>query len=254
MEIPKVVKIKRIITENPIVKTFFLDKKFDSKPGQFFMVWLPGVDEKPFVLSYPNAFTIEKKGKFTKAMFKVKKGTKIGVRGPYGNGFSLRKNACVVAGGLGIVPLMALLSKLKNPVVICGSKSSKYLLFSKRLMKYKPHICTDDGSFGFHGFTTQMLEKLLKRRKFDAVYAVGPEIMMKKVVEICEKHKIYCEVSLERMMFCGLGICGSCSCGDKLVCKDGPVFDSKQIKGMKDFGKSALLRSGKKVSLKEYYK
>ena len=254
MEIPEIVKIKKVVSENPNTKTFFIDKKIKCKAGQFFMVWLPRVDEKPFAFSYDNAFTIEKKGKFTKAMFKVKQGTKIGVRGPYGNGFSIRKNTCVIAGGLGIAPLAPLIEKLRNPTVILGAKTSKLLLFEKRLKKYKVYICTDDCSKGFGGFTTQMFEKLLKERKFKAVYAVGPEIMMKKVFDICEKHKIYCEVSLERMMYCGFGLCGSCACDDMLVCKDGPVFNSKQLRNMEDFGKYAYLKTGEKVTLKEYFK
>ncbi len=254
MEIPEIVNIKLIVSENNSVKTFFIDKKIKCNPGQFFMVWFPGVDEKPFALSYSNGFTIEKKGKFTIAMFKLKVGDKIGIRGPYGNGFSVKKNACVIAGGLGIVPLLGLIEKLENAVVIQGARTCNLLLFENKLKKYNPHICTDDCSKGFGGFTTQMLEKLLKERKFDAVYAVGPEMMMKAVFDICEKHNIYCEVSLERYMFCGLGVCGSCACGDRLVCKDGPVFNSKQLRKMKDFGKSALLKTGEKVSLKEYYK
>jgi dihydroorotate dehydrogenase electron transfer subunit len=76
--------------------------------------------------------------------------------------------------------------------------------------------------------------------------------MIKKVVDICDKHGIECQASLERYMKCGYGVCGQCTCGNNLVCKDGPVFTSKQIKNMPDFGNSARLKSGKKVSLKEY--
>ncbi len=165
-----------------------------------------------------------------------------------------KNNACVIAGGLGIVPLASLIEKLKYPIVILGAKTSKLLLFEKRLKKYKPYICTDDGSKGFKGFTTEMFEKLLKTKKFDIVYTVGPEIMMKKVFDICEKNKIYCEVSLERMMHCGFGLCGSCACSSMLVCKDGPVFNSHQLREMPDFGKYALLKTGEKVPLKEYFK
>ena len=77
--------------------------------------------------------------------------------------------------------------------------------------------------------------------------------MMKKIFDICEKNDIECQASLERFMFCGFGICGSCVCDDMLVCKDGPVFNSKQLKQMKDFGRYAKLKSGKKVTLKKYY-
>ena len=77
--------------------------------------------------------------------------------------------------------------------------------------------------------------------------------MMKKVLELCNKYKIKCEASLERMMKCGFGICGACMCNDKLVCKDGPVFNSRQLNGMSEFGNFARLKSGKKVTIKEYH-
>ncbi len=94
MELPTIVKIKKIVSENTNTKTFFIDQEIKSEPGRFFMVWLPGIDEKPFALSYSgknSAFTIEKKGKFTTEMFKLKPGAKIGIRGPYGNGFKKKK-------------------------------------------------------------------------------------------------------------------------------------------------------------------
>jgi dihydroorotate dehydrogenase electron transfer subunit len=77
--------------------------------------------------------------------------------------------------------------------------------------------------------------------------------MIKAVFGICERRKVECQASLERYMRCGFGICGACVCGDQLVCKDGPVFKSEQIRKMKDFGKYAKLKSGKKAELKEYF-
>ena len=87
MELPEIVTIKRVVSENHKVKTFFFERKIKALPGQFIMVWLAGVDEKPFALSYDNAVTIECKGVFTRKICSLKKGDKIGVRGPYGNGF-----------------------------------------------------------------------------------------------------------------------------------------------------------------------
>jgi len=77
---------------------------------------------------------------------------------------------------------------------------------------------------------------------------------MKKVFDIAEKHNIPCEASLERFMFCGIGVCGSCACGNKLVCRDGPVFSSDNLREINDFGRYAKLKNGKKTSLQEYYK
>jgi len=147
--------------------------------------------------------------------------------------------------------ISTLIDKLKNPIIINGARSKKHLIYLKR---YKNMLTTtDDGSYGKKGFTTQVLEEELKKKKFNMVYTCGPEIMMKKVIDICNKHKIPCEASVERFMACGFGICGKCMVNDKIVCKDGPIFTSKQLKNMDEFGKSARLKSGKKVSLKKYH-
>ena len=260
----KVYTIQKIIRETPNTKSYFLNGKIDYKPGQFIMLWLPGLDEKPFVVSYQEkdrfAVTIECKGKFTNHMCGIKEGAKVGIRGPYGNGFEIKDNSIVVAGGLGMAPAMQLINKIKNSTVIQGAKSKDYLLYlnDKNILKLieknnnKIIYCTDDGSFGIHGFTTDVLKETINK-KIKTVYTCGPEIMIQKIFEICEKNKIELQASLERMMKCSIGVCGSCVCGDQLVCKDGPVFKSEQLRRMGDFGKSARLKSGRKVPLKEYF-
>ncbi|MBL7054811.1 dihydroorotate dehydrogenase electron transfer subunit [Candidatus Woesearchaeota archaeon] len=255
-EMPLVIKVSKIITENDRVKTLFFKHKLDYKPGQFLMVWLPGVDEKPYSASYVDkdffAITVEKKGGFSESLHKLKVGDKIGIRGPYGNPFKIKKGkACVVGGGCGIAPIMHLVKILENPTVIVGCKSKNQLLFGKKIKDFI--VCTDDGSYGTKGFVTEEFEKLLKNEKFDVVYTCGPEIMMKKVFDICQREKIECQASLERFMICGIGICSQCMCSNKRVCKEGPVFDSKTLAGLKDFGKNAMIKTGKKVTLKEYY-
>ncbi len=252
-ELPEVVKIEKIVQENPYVKTFFFDKKIEAKPGQFVMIWIPGLDEKPFSLSYTGnktGITVEEKGKFTKKMFRMKEGDKIGVRGPYGKGFLPKDKACVVAGGCGVAPISPLIESLKKPFVIIGARSKDRLIFHKRFTNAK--VTTDDGSLGEKGFTTDILENILKGKKFKVVYTCGPEIMMRKVFEICERHGIECQASLERYMKCGFGVCGQCEINGLRVCKDGPVFFSKHLKEMKDFGKEARLKSGEKVPVSEY--
>ncbi|MEA2036775.1 MAG: dihydroorotate dehydrogenase electron transfer subunit [Nanoarchaeota archaeon] len=260
----KVYKVKEVIRENDKAVSIILNGKINYKPGQFIMLWLPGVDEKPFAVSYLTksifGVTIEAKGIFTKKISKVKKGTKVGIRGPYGNGFSFKNNSIVVAGGLGMAPSLSLIKKIKNTTVIQGAKSKEYLLFLKN-KKIKEIIeknnnkiiyCTDDGSYGIHGFTTDILKEIINK-KTNLVYTCGPEIMMKRVFEICEKNKIEYQASLERFCKCGLGICGSCAINDQLVCKDGPVFNSKQIRKLTELGKFARLKSGRKVKINEYY-
>jgi dihydroorotate dehydrogenase electron transfer subunit len=245
------VKILEIVDENHKVKSFILDVKLDAKPGQFVMVSITDVDEKPFTLSClnPVTVTVEKKGLFTEVMFKLKVGDKVGVRGPYGNGFTLNQKSCIVAGGLGIAPLLPIAGEVSK--VIVGAKSEDDLIFMDKLGSAV--VCTDDGSAGKKGFTTDILKELLKTEKFGVVYTCGPEIMMKKVFEICEEQGIECQASLERYMRCGFGVCGACVCGDQMVCKDGPVFSSEQLRMLNSFGESALLKSGKEVKLKEYY-
>ena len=114
-------------------------------------------------------------------------------------------------------------------------------------------IATDDGSCGKKCFTTNILEEQLKQNNIKIVYTCGPEIMMKKVLDMCNKYKVECEASLERMMKCGFGVCGACMCDDKIVCQDGTVFNSKELNNMPEFGSFKRLKSGKKVTLKEYY-
>jgi len=260
----KAYTIKKIIRETPKAITIILDGKINYAPGQFIMLWLPNLDEKPFVVSYleKNEFglTIECKGLFTKKICHIKEGTKVGIRGPFGNGFSIKDNSVIVAGGLGMAPALSLIKKIKNSTIIQGASSKEYLLFlkNKNLLDIieknnnKIIYCTDDGSYGVHCFTSKVLDEMINK-KINTVYTCGPEIMIKKIFEMCEKNRINCEASLERMMKCGIGICGSCIINDQLVCKDGPVFNSEQLRKLTELGKFARLKSGKKTALNEYF-
>jgi len=256
-DVPKTVKINKIVDEANGFKSFYFDYNIENfKPGRFVMVWLPRLNEKPMGVSYYNngemAITVEKKGDFTSTLFKLKKGDKIGIRGPYGNGFSIKENTCIIGGGCGIAPLAPLAELNKKTTVILGSRSKDLMIFKDRF-KNDIHYSTDDGTLGHKGFVTEVLEELLQKKKFDLVQCCGPEIMMINVLKVCEKYKIPCECSLERFMKCGIGVCGSCSCGKKLVCKDGPVFTAKQLKNMEEFGNFARTKSGKKVQLNKYH-
>jgi len=259
----RMVEIEKVREEFPENKTFYMNEELEFEPGQFAMVWLPGEDEKPIAL-IPNGkkfcLNIEAKGGATKKILKLKKGDKLGVRGPYGKPFTLKgvKKACIVAGGVGIDSVILLTQKLKKQgaktKIILGGRNKKRIIFEKELKTTgEVYITTDDGSYGEKGFNVQVLEKLLKKEKFDLIYACGPEIMTIKALETARKYKAKFEGSLERYMKCGIGICGQCVIDDKLVCRDGPVFSGKELGSMKEFGKIAYLKSGKRVPLKDYY-
>ncbi len=256
IEMPEIVTIDRIVDENENVKTFFFRYRLDYQPGQFIMLWLPGMDEKPFSVSLFSeeefAVTIEKKGKYTSEIHKLEAGDKLGIRGPYGKGFRIRKGkSCIIGGGCGIAPIMPLVEKLNNPSVIVGCQTEKKLLFRDRIENFD--VCTDDNSFGHGGFVTDRFMELLKKQRFDIVYTCGPEPMMKAVFDLCRERGIECQASLERFMICGIGICGQCMCDNLRICTDGPVLDSGQLENLRDFGKSAMIKTGNKVPLKEYY-
>ncbi|MGA3020852.1 MAG: dihydroorotate dehydrogenase electron transfer subunit [Candidatus Micrarchaeales archaeon] len=252
--------IKEIVDENETDRTIFLENRMvGAVPGQFVMVWIPGVDEKPFSLSYldeESAITVRKKGKFTEEIFKLKRGDYLGTRGPYGNGFDIRKwkRPCIVAGGDGILPLAPLAEKISdmNPIIIVGATSKNKLVFKRRMDRIADVIyVTDDGSFGTRGLSTDALGKVIG--DVDVILGCGPEMMLKRLFEMCNERNIECQLSLERYMRCGFGVCGSCTIGKFRVCRDGPVFTSKELAKMEDFGVAARLKTGKAVDLKDYY-
>jgi dihydroorotate dehydrogenase electron transfer subunit len=222
------------------------------------------VDEKPYSLSYhsPTRFgiTIEAKGRFSRRAVALSPGDLAGIRGPFGNGFDIvsSRHTAVVAGGCGMAPLAPLVTKLHPDLCfIHGARTKAFLLFPDRF-DITRHIATDDGSSGHKGLVTDLLAAEIQCRKdqgkpqLTMVYACGPEIMMHAVFTLCESHAIPCQVSLERYMRCGFGVCGACVCSDRVVCKDGPVFNSAQLQNMADFNRTALLKSGRAVPLSDY--
>lgn len=256
--LPKTVKITKIIDENPTIKTLVLDDQVSAEPGQFIMVWLPRVNEKPFsiVNDDPLTITVQILGEFTQKLATLKVGDKLGWRGPYGDGYFkiIGKKILLVGGGCGSAPLFFLAKKAraqKTKVdIVMGAQTGCKLFFEKEYESLGCHnlICTDDGTKGFKGFTTHKVEELLQKEKYDQVYACGPELMMDNLKKILDKFKIPYQFSLERYMKCGFGICDQCSINGLRVCKDGPVFNQNQIKLLKDFGKFKRESTGEKVA------
>lgn len=272
------VRIKNIKKECSNIKTISFngpnynnDTYIEPKPGQFIMVWIPGVDEVPMSISGCNdlgewSFTVKNVGECTNALFNLNINSFIGIRGPYGNFFSLPSNnikkAILVGGGTGIAPLHFLantliINKVKT-VIIEGAKIIDELVRYDDINNNISEIlyCTDDGSYGQKNFASETFEELINNESTDhlkdlKVYTCGPERMMYKVFKICEKKEIQLQASLERMMRCGCGLCGLCAVDPigLLVCKDGPVFNSKELREMDDFGKYQRDMTGRKIPL-----
>ncbi len=266
--LPQMIKVDRIVDEAKGIKSFYFKHGLNSMPGQFVMAWIPRVGEKPMSIAGDNGkeffITVCAVGQFSIAKHKLSAGQLVGIRGPLGNPFTLKgKNIALVAGGYGAGP-MAFLAETalkegytpKDIHYLAGARTKELLLFEKRMEKAKVnvHISTNDGSKGKKGFVTDVLSELIAnhegtKQPIDMVYCCGPEMMEKAVFDIAIKEKIDCQISVERYMKCGIGICGSC-CVDPTgwrMCVEGPVLDKTQLLKVKEFGAYHRDASGRKV-------
>jgi len=256
-------KIAHAVQENPCVKTLYFDYPLNAEPGQCVMMWIPGVGEKPMSISYSDGkrfgVSIYAVGQFSSEAVKLKAGDVAGFRGPFGTSFSLgkEKTLALVSGGCGCAPLAFLAEearkKGKKVFFLQGARNKELLFFTERMRKAGAEVLvsTDDGSAGTKGFVTELLRGLLQKEKIGKICTCGPEIMMKKVVDISEEHKTPCELSLERYMKCGMGICGQCAV-DPLgirMCVEGPVIKKETVKKITEFGKYRRDASGRRVPI-----
>ncbi|MCY3854225.1 MAG: dihydroorotate dehydrogenase electron transfer subunit [Thaumarchaeota archaeon] len=258
---PHTCKIEYIINETPTVRTFVFSDTIMSKslPGQFAMVWIPGINELPMSIMVSNeknkaAFTVRKRGINSTALYNLKPGQNIGVRGPYGNNFNIKNgNILLVGGGTGLVPLMRLLKFVtpsNNVKLIIGASTQNEVFFenlAKILLKNNVHdiiITTIDGSYGRKGLVTDVVSELLNTTKFNGIYTCGPELMMFHTIKLAVSKKVFIQASVERIMKCGIGICGSCSMNENLICKDGTVFNGNYLLENNEFGFSYRDKSG----------
>jgi len=212
-------KILEIIEETPTIRTFRLDTDdwLRGRPGQYLMVWVRGVDEVPMTLSYDNGITVQKVGDATGAMFELKVGDSIGIRGPYGNGWELvGDDILLISGGVGSAPLAPLAEKAAAAGVkvtaIAGYRSKGEVHFEDRFRKAgETHITTDDGTYGQKGFVTGLMTNM-NLSKYSQIYCCGPEKMMYRALGILDGHRLAAcaQFSVQRYLKCGIGVCGSC--------------------------------------------
>ena len=189
-------------------------------------------------------------GQGTRNLSGFRAGDTIDVLGPLGNGFRISgkcRRLFIAAGGIGVAPLYFLASCIKEKKsevfsgcdVFFGARTKEELVGGEDFadLGVQLHIATDDGSKGFHGFATDLMEKHMKDCPPDLICACGPEDMLKQVGMMAERCGIPCQVSIETVMACGMGACLGCAVGKKdtaggywHACMDGPVFDADKLK------------------------
>lgn len=224
-------------------------------PGQFIDILIDSPElnlRRPFCIHHTDGDTVyvlfRIRGKGTKLLSQMKKGQELDILGPLGTGFKLPSSTCkrdviLVAGGMGVAPLVSLAAKIrelenrKKLTVILGARTKEEVLCKKDFEAYGFNVlvATDDGSEGFKGNSVECLKDFLVNTKsFARLYACGPEIMFKGVAKLLEKNpNISAQASFEQYMGCGIGTCRACVIetvdGYKRACKDGPVFNLKDI-------------------------
>ena len=229
-------------------------------PGQFVMAWLPGHEEIPVSPSLQEGeilrLTIAAVGPTSRAFHKLGCGGRVLVRGPYGRGFVLHglKRPLLMAGGYGIAPLAyaarRLLRNNSRPVIAIGGKTSRHVYLVDELVSLgstEVYVYTEDGSAGRKGLVTSFLVEH-DLSDIDGILACGPERMLYEIYKFVKRHgfAVKVQLSTERIIRCGIGVCGSCCLGSKLVCRDGPVFSLEELERT-EFGRWSRDFSGRIV-------
>jgi len=257
--LPRQAVIKDILEETPLVKTFVLGfrdeefgRTFSYEPGQFVMLSVPHHGEAPFSFSStptrPGSLelSISKVGRLTSALHKMLPGMAVGIRGPYGRSFPMRemegRDLLFVAGGIGLAPLRSAInycldkSAYGEIILLYGSRSPSDICFRKDIEAWleTPGMnCLltvdhpDDRWEGHSGVVTTLFENVDITPENSTAIVCGPPVMIKFVLQQLlsmgfQKDDII--TTMERHMKCGIGLCGHCHMGQKLVCTDGPVF------------------------------
>lgn len=250
----EVINIKSIAQDIYLITIRSEAISHSARPGQFVNIkccdGLNALLRRPISIlsidrgkgTFDIAFQI--KGEGTKYLSKLKQGDKVDLLGPLGSPFYISEDyrkVAVVGGGIGVFPLLFLLETLKNCLrtAYLGFRSVDQIALQKEFKKNSEEliISTDDGSFGEKGLIINHFIEGFKKNSYDIVYACGPLPMLKAVSEFAKRNDVPCQVSLEQRMGCGIGACLVCACktgeGDDWkyshVCKDGPVFWSREV-------------------------
>jgi NAD(P)H-flavin reductase len=263
---PMPAEIVDILVESPTIRSYVVIPQEPIKfaTGQFVELSLPGVGEAPFTPSSSPAdtekmeITIMKAGHVTEMLHDCEKGQKVGIRGPYGNGYPVDdfagKEVYIIGGGVGLAPirslfltLIARIGDFKSVVCRFGARTPDDLIYKEALhgswqqiegVDMKLTVDQADGDWrGNVGVVTTICKKDDVNVENAVAVICGPPIMMKfatlSMLDFGFKDsQIY--LSMEKNMSCGFGKCGHCMIGKYYVCKDGPVFSYDQIKGYRN--------------------
>lgn len=261
---PAFAKVVDFRDENSTTRTFTLSmvngEALRFRPGQFDIVSYFGVGESAFsICSSPeerNMFenTVRRVGRVTTALFNVKPGERLGIRGPYGKPWPLEKVAendlILIAGGMGLAPLRPVIHYVARHRDLYGSVDILYgartpgdMIYTyefdswRNIPNVRLYLTVDyvpPATLWEHdvGVVTELLRYVKPRTRYTTVFICGPEVMMKFTAQLLLRMGFYPSevyLSLERRMKCGIGKCGHCQIGYKYVCKDGPVFNLEEI-------------------------
>ena len=248
-----VIKSNVLIASNFYKIDFSWPVKEDPMPGQFFTLRLSETTapllRRPFAFSGFDASLQEAsmiyqvRGTSTKLLSERRAGEELDIIGPLGNSFEYanKKSTCLmVSGGIGIGPMLFTGSYFQSNGhevrFIFGCQNKKYIPRKEIFKNVTPIFCTDDGSKGYKGTTVDYLNTVSKEvLNKSTIFACGPLPMLKGCHDIAMKNNTPCQVSMEQIMACGVGACVGCAIkttsepGYSLVCKDGPVFNSRLI-------------------------
>lgn len=237
----------KVISNEEISKDIYklvVEDESEINPGQFYMLKVKGQTLLPRPISICEkvgnklTFLYAVVGTGTQEFAELKENDEINLTGPLGNGFDLKRNygkVALVSGGIGTAPMLELaknirdINKEKKIDLYAGFRDEIYLVDELKNYVDGVNVSTNTGRYGYKGFITD----ILKVEEYDTVLCCGPEIMMKKVVEMCKEKNVSVYVSMEKHMACGVGACLVCTCktkdGHKRTCKDGPVFDGYYV-------------------------
>jgi len=265
----KILAMKNLTNDTRYFKVRFLDEEIvheNYRPGQFAIMSIPGVGEAVFSISSPPTrtgfleFGIRKVGSFTEALFKLKVGDTVYLRGPYGDGFDMEglqgRDLIIVSGGLGAVPLRSVLLYVEDKredynqvFFLNGARSPKDMLFREDFIAMtqrgiiETHLSVDKDDTGEwpynEGVVTTLFPKISDRVVSEKTTALicGPPIMYKFVIQELLKLKIPKDqilMTLERRMKCGQGHCGHCAVEGRYTCLEGPVFTYYDVQRIKE--------------------
>jgi dihydroorotate dehydrogenase electron transfer subunit len=267
--LPVVLNVLEVRRENDEMVTVFLARPDEAEaaamglelaafqPGRFFMVWLPGLDEKPYAVSHLDGervgVTVQRRGPFSTTLSGLAPGGQVGLRGPFGRGFWGTQphgdgaRVALIGGGCGTAVVAPMRAGLPRATVVQGARTAGVVLRMPDLGEQV--VFTDDGSEGRKGFPTEWLAEQLGAGALDAVYTCGPEAMMVGVVDLCREAGVECQACLERYMKCGIGVCGQCECDGRRVCIEGPVFTAAELAEMPAFGTRRRDKAGRLIVL-----